>query len=105
MLFTSNYDGSHESYMDDFIDKVAYGLNASFSNGVGYPKTRFLVFEGARREQEFKDWQRRHQLPTQVWYSAYPELTAGNIENNALIRSGLFGPLTRPDTEAWLRRL
>ncbi|MDQ4047976.1 MAG: hypothetical protein M3131_01130, partial [Actinomycetota bacterium] len=46
VLFTSNYDGSHESYMDDFIDKVAYGLNASFSNGVGYPKTRFLVFEG-----------------------------------------------------------
>lgn len=105
VLFTSNYDGSHESYMDDFIDKVAYGLNASFSNGVGYPKTRFLLFEGARREEEFKDYQRRHQIPTQVWYSAYPGLTALNIENNALIRSGLFGTLSKPDTEAWLRRL
>jgi len=105
VLFTSNYDGSHESYMDDFIDKVAYGLNASFSNGVGYPKTRFLLFEGARREEEFKDYQRRYQIPTQVWYSAYPDLTALNVENNALIRSGLFGPLSRPDTEAWLRRL
>ena len=63
MLFTSNYDGSLEGYNDDFIDKVAYGLNASFSNGVGYPRTRFLFFEGARREQEFKDYLRRHRIP------------------------------------------
>ena len=33
MLFTSNYDGSLESYMGDFIDIVAWGLNAVFSNG------------------------------------------------------------------------
>ncbi len=105
ILFTSNYDGSHESYMDDFIDKVAFGLNASFSNGVGFPKTRFLLFDGARHEQEFKDWQRFYQIPTQVWYSAYEKLTALNIENNARIRSGLFGTLARADTEAWLRRL
>ena len=104
-LFTSYYDGSHESYMDDFIDKIAFGLNAQFSNAVGYPKTRFLFFEGARREQEFKDYQRIRQTPTQVWYSAYPGLNAANIENNALIRSGLFGTLARADTEAWLRRL
>jgi len=103
-LFTSNYDGSHESYMDDFIDKIAFGVNLSFSSGVGFPKTRFLLFEGARREQEFKDFQRCMQIPTQVWYSAYPQLSTVNIENNALIRSGLFGTLTRPDTEAWLRR-
>jgi hypothetical protein len=104
VIFTSNYDGSHESYMDDFIDKVAFALNASFSNAVGYPKTSFLLFQGAHRELEFKDYQRRQQIPTQVWYSAYPDLTALNIENNALIRSGLFGPMARADTEAWLRR-
>jgi hypothetical protein len=105
VIFTSYYDGSLEAYMDDFIDKVAFGLNASFSNGVGFPRTRFLLFEGAHREQEFKDHLRRRQIPSQVWYSAQPQLSALNIENNALIRSGLFGPLTRPDTETWLRRL
>ena len=31
MFFASNYDGSLESYMDDFIDKVAWGLNLVFS--------------------------------------------------------------------------
>jgi hypothetical protein len=104
VIFTSNYDGSLEGYNDDFIDKVAWGLNASFSNGVGYPRTRFLFFEGARREQEFKDYLRRHQIPTQVFYSAYDQLSAVNIENNALIRSGLPGTLAPAEVEAWLRR-
>jgi hypothetical protein len=104
-IFTSNYDGSVESYMDDFIDKVAFGLNASFSHGVGYPRTRFLLFDGAKREDEFKDYLRAHQVPTQVWYSAYDQLTARNVENNALIRSGLFGPMADADAAAWLRRL
>src|SRR5947209_2093399 len=38
MIFCSNYDGSVESYMDDFINKTGFGLNASFSNGIGYPE-------------------------------------------------------------------
>ncbi len=41
LLFGSNYDGSLDSYMDDFINKVAFGLNLVFSNGIGYPRTRF----------------------------------------------------------------
>jgi len=105
LIFASNYDGSLESYMDDFIDKVAWGLNAVFSNGVGYPRTIGLVFGGAHREQEFKDYLRRHQLPTQVWYSAYPQLTAVNIENNARIRAGLYGEMSRAETESWLARI
>lgn len=37
LAFASNYDGSLENYMDDFIDKVSWGLNAVFSNGDGVP--------------------------------------------------------------------
>jgi hypothetical protein len=106
VIFTSSYDGSLEGYMGDFIDKVAFGLNASFSHGLGYPRTKFLFFEGARgHEQEFKDYLRRHQIPTQIYYSAYDQLSAVNIENNSLIRSGLAGTLAPAETEAWLRRL
>ena len=68
MFFASNYDGSLESYMDDFIDKVAWGLNLVFSNGVGYPRTSWLVRGGARDELAFKDYLRVHQVPTRVWY-------------------------------------
>ena len=39
MFFASNYDGSLESYMDDFINKVAWGINAVFGNGLGFPRT------------------------------------------------------------------
>ena len=48
LLFASNYDGSLDSYMDDFINKVAYGLNLVFSNGIGYPRTKFMLSGGAK---------------------------------------------------------
>ncbi len=105
MIFASNYDGSVESYMDDFIDKVSWGLNATFSNGQGYPRTKFLLFQGARDELAFKDFLRVHQVPTQVWYSAYERLTALNIENNARIRAGLLGQMSTADAARWLALL
>ena len=89
IYFASNYDGSQESYMDDFINKVAWGLNLVFSNGVGYPRTRWLVKEGAQREQVYKYTLRRHQLPSEVWYKAYPDLTAYELSRNSLIRRGV----------------
>ncbi|MET7296673.1 hypothetical protein ABZS79_32000 [Streptomyces griseoloalbus] len=105
VIFASNYDGSLESYMDDFIDKVAWGLNAVFSNGLGYPRTRWLVLDGAKDELAFKHYLRSHQLPTQVWYSAYDTLTTHNLRTNARIRAGLFGTLSPAETEAWLALL
>jgi len=105
VIFASNYDGSLESYMDDFIDKVAWGLNAVFSNGVGYPKTNWLIFNGAKDEQAFKNYIRVHQIPTQVWYSAYEYLTALNIANNAKIRAGLSRNMSETEAEEWLRLL
>lgn len=89
LAFFSNYDGSPESYMDDFINKTGFGLNASFGNGIGYPSTRWLVLDGCADERRFKDFQRRHTLPTQVWYKAYPGLTAIDLERNTRIRRGL----------------
>jgi hypothetical protein len=104
-VFVSNYDGSTESYMDDFIDKVAWALNAVFSHGVGYPATRWLLFGGARDEQAFKGFLRAHQLPTQVWYAAYDQLSALNIVDNARIRAGLHGDMTELEAQNWLRLL
>lgn len=89
VFFASNYDGSHESYMDDFINKVGWGLNLTFSNAVGYPTTRWIVKEGALCEHAFKYTQRRHQIPTEVWYKAYPGLTAVDLARNSRIRQGV----------------
>ena len=104
MVFCSNYDGSLENYMDDFIDKVAWGLNAVFSNGVDYPRTRWLIKDGAKDELAFKSYIRAHQLPSNVWFTAYPNLTALNIENNARIRAGLSGRMDDAEAADWLKR-
>jgi hypothetical protein len=106
LVFTSNYDGGHEAYMDDFINKVAWGLNLSFSHGVGWPRTRWLLARGARIENKFKNYQRRHQLPTQVWYRAYPGLALVDLKRNQRIREGLErASVTNRQAEAWLRLL
>jgi hypothetical protein len=105
VVFASNYDGSLESYNNDFIDLVAWGLNLIFSNGLGYPRTRWMIFGGARYEQDFKDFLRKYQIPTPVWYSAYPQLTARNVERNAKIRTGLSGHMTEEKAQAWLALL
>jgi len=105
LVFASNYDGSVESYMDDFIDRLAWGLNAVFSNGTGYPPTRWLLGAGARQEHGFKLFLRRHQLPTQVWFSAYEDLPARNVDDTARLRDGLTHPLTEQAAAAWLALL
>jgi hypothetical protein len=105
MVFASNYDGSLESYMDDFIDKEAWALNAVFSNGFGYPKTSWLVRGGARDELAFKNYLRVHQVPVHVWYSAAPSLTTLNINKNALIRKGLSGSMDEREARRWLQLL
>ena len=105
IIFTSYYDGSLESYMDDFIDKLSKGLNLIFSNGVGYPRTRWLISGGAKDEQAFKDYLRVHQVEVAVYYSAYPDLTTANIINSAAIRKGLTQDLDDDDAGRWLARL
>jgi hypothetical protein len=103
LIFSSNYDGTVKSYNDDFVDKVWWGLNLIFSNGVGWPQTTLLIWGGAQDEQAFKSYLRRHQVPTQVWYCAYPDLTAVNIDDNAKLRAGLVGELSSEEAERWLR--
>jgi hypothetical protein len=89
MIFFSNYDGTVESYMDDFINKTGFGLNAVFSIAIGYPRTNWLVLDGCQAEQKYKDFLRRHTLPSEVWYQAYPGLAAIDLERNTRIRDGL----------------
>jgi hypothetical protein len=89
LLFASNYDGSLESYMDDFINKVGFGLNVVFSNGVGYPRTEWLLLKGSKDEQLFKYFLRRHELPTDVWYNGHAGLTAFDLQRNSALRQGL----------------
>jgi hypothetical protein len=101
MYFASDYDGSHEAYMDDFVNKVAFGLNLTFGPAIGIPKIRWLLWDGASRERDWKNFLRRHELPTPVWYKAYPGLTCQDLARNERIRKGLE---SRRDDDRSIRR-
>ena len=90
MYFASEYDGSHEAYMDDFVNKVAFGLNLSFCHGIGIPQDPLAALgRGQARAGDWKNFLRRHELPTPVWYKAYPGLTCQDLARNGRIRKGL----------------
>jgi hypothetical protein len=104
--FFSNYDGGNESYMDDFINKLGFGLNVFTSNGIGYPRTDWLLLGGSADERRFKEFQRRHTVLTQVWYKAYPGLTAVDLERNTRIRRGLeSSSISEQEACEWLALL
>lgn len=104
LVFFSNFDGSWDNYLGDFIDKSHSGLTAVWSNCVGFPRTTGLTGGGATDEQQFKAYSRQSQVPTQVWYSAYRWLSVSNINNNSKIRLGLYDELDEAATLEWLRR-
>lgn len=105
MFFGSVYDGSREAYNDDFINKVAFGLNLSFTSALGYPRTRWVIHDGAWHEEDFKRYLSNHQVPTQVWYKAYPDLTAYDLARNARIRKGLEKPLKGEALRRWIAEI
>jgi hypothetical protein len=105
LAFFSNFDGSWESYLGEFVDRASTGLTAVWSNCVAFPRTRWLVREGAAHEQQFKAYARDSQIVTNVWYSAYKTLTVLNITNNSEIRKGLTGRMSERELSDWLRRL
>lgn len=108
LAFFSNYGGSWDSYLEDFIIKAHEGLTGVWSNTEGFPKAKNLFMDGATNGAQFKQWARRQQHPTRFWYSAYPELTTGRIRTHAAIRKGIAAPqhlqpeAARRAAEDWL---
>lgn len=103
LLFLSNFDGSWENYLDDFIDRASSGLSAIWSNTYEFPRTRFLVLGGARDGHDFKAVARAYQTRTNVWYSAYPDLTVQQIDRNSTISEEMFRDHEAAAELDWLR--
>lgn len=76
LLFESNYDGSWESYIDDFVDFASVGMNGIWGSAINFPTG------GCRDIEGFKQIIRYYQVPTQVFYSAYPDTTVKNTLND-----------------------
>jgi Dyp-type peroxidase family len=101
VLFLSNYGGSWESYLEDFITRAHEGLTGVWSNTIGFPRTKNLFMNGATDGERFKRFARHSMDYTPFWYSAYPTLTTSNIRTNALVRRGLHAR-TEKEAGEWL---
>jgi hypothetical protein len=81
LMMVSDYDGSWESYIDEFAELILSGLDAIWETSHGYPP------DGARDVPALKRFLRSHQVPSDVFYSAYPEETILNIVNDRALAS------------------
>lgn len=102
-IFVSNYDGSFESYLEDFAKNAVEGTNLAWNNCIGFPKIKGLFKGGVQDSDRFKRYARRSMQPTRFWYSAVSDKSAEQIRRNALIRDGLTqDSLTASQAQAWL---
>lgn len=110
LMFFSNYDGSWDAYLGEFIDRGSPGLTAIWSNTEGFPETKWLLGAGSRDEESFKQWARARQRPAaageaQAWWSGIPSLTVANVRDNAWVRRRVDRRLDDEEARAWLRRI
>ena len=64
------------------------------------------MIDGCADERKYKEFLRRHTIPTQVWYKAYPGLTAIDLERNRRIRRGLEAPsISEKEAREWVALL
>jgi hypothetical protein len=80
LMMVSDYDGSWENYIDEFAEMILSGLDAIWQTAIGYPP------DGARDLPAFKSFLRSHQVPAEVFFSAYPRETVLNIVNDSRLR-------------------
>ena len=71
LLFTSNFDGTWEKYLRDFVTLAPEGLDAIWSHCVGYP--------GAVPYEGFAKYVRDHQVKTDLFYAAYPATSVKHV--------------------------
>jgi hypothetical protein len=79
-MMVSDYDGSWESYIDEFAEMILSGLDAIWQTARAFPP------DGARDLPAFKRFLRNHQVPAEVFFSAYPAATTVNVLNDTRIR-------------------
>jgi hypothetical protein len=73
LIFESNYRGSWDNYLNDFVYKTLIPMNLIWGNLKDFP------VKGCQDMEMFKQHQRLRQYPAQVYYCAYPELSVQNI--------------------------
>jgi hypothetical protein len=80
LVFTSNYDGDLKAYIRMFSERIAGEMDRIWSNCEGYP------LAGAKDFERFWLYVRAHQIETNAFFAAYPELTTARIQQLRVFR-------------------
>jgi hypothetical protein len=104
LVFFCNHDGSFAAVLGAAVERVRVSavLSMIWSQTLGFPPSFGWFVGGARDETRLREFARAGELSTPLWYSAYPELAASEIDVNAELRALLSGEL---DAEAAERLL
>jgi hypothetical protein len=73
LVFSSNYDGDLKGYIRMFSERIASEMDRIWSNCEGYP------LGGARDFEKFWLYVRAHQIETNAFFAAYPNLTTARV--------------------------
>lgn len=86
LMLASNYDGTWENYIDEFAELIGSGLDAIWESSEGFPEL------GAQDVVALKQFLRCHQIPANVFYSAYPTATVLNIADGLQLEQSETSP-------------
>jgi hypothetical protein len=82
LLFTSNFDGPLDAYLETLRTGLAGDADAIWGNCPGYP--------GHQDAAAFAAWFRSHQVESALFFGAYGEQTVGDVHRNVAIRTELI---------------
>jgi hypothetical protein len=108
MIFMSDYEGSLDRYLLDFMGVGSRAVIPISSNVEGSPKTRWLYGQAdpVTFGPRLHNLLRTYQLETSVWYNAYPQLTVRDVRVNGALREGLLVPeMTEEEAQRWTELL
>jgi peptidoglycan hydrolase-like protein with peptidoglycan-binding domain len=82
LLFTSNFDGPLDAYLEALRSGLAGDADAIWGNCTGYP--------GHQDAAGFPAWIRQHQIEAALFFGAYGEQTVSAVHTNLAARTGLI---------------
>jgi hypothetical protein len=80
LVFTSNYDGDLKAYIRMFSEQIAGEMDRIWSNCEGYP------LAGARDFEKFWLYVRAHQIETNAFFAAYPQLSTPRVNQGRVFK-------------------
>jgi hypothetical protein len=84
LLFTSNFDGPWENYIEDFAAKSAPTFDAIYCHCRDWPTN------GARDVNAFEAYVRKYEVQAEVYYRAYPMATVQQVKSALSLKTATF---------------